>query len=165
MRFIVLMAIPYLAVFFETTFFASFSLSGVVPDLVLIFAVFFAVVNGSKSGAVYGFLCGLFEDLYLGRFIGMNALALGITCYIIGRLRANVFQENVLVGFGSVVLATVINAILMMLLGWLNFTPNRPDIYFFLNLSGQIAYNGILSVPIYIWYYKAAQRGFFTSKG
>jgi len=159
LRYFLLFLIPFLSIFLESTLFARFTLRGVVPDLILIFVVFFAIINGSRTGFGYGFLCGLFEDLYLGRFIGMNALAKGLSAYLIGKLEVNVFKDNLMVGFGGVLLATVFNSILMLLLALITMPDLAIDKFILLDLSGQLVYNGLLSIPFYIWYYRAARNG------
>ncbi|MGE5544206.1 MAG: rod shape-determining protein MreD [Bacillota bacterium] len=159
MRYLVLFLIPFLSIFFESTLFGRFTLRGVGPDLMLIFVVFYAIIYGSRKGFSYGFLCGLFEDLYVGRFIGMNALSKGLTAYLIGKLEVNVFKDNLLVGFGGVVLATVFNSIVMLLIAILSMPHLVLDKSMLLDLSGQLVYNGLLSVPFYIWYYKSARSG------
>lgn len=159
MRILILILLPYLSIFLETTLFSHFSIRGMVPDLVLIFVSFFAIVNGSRSGFAYGFLCGLFEDLYLGRFIGMNALAKAITAYLVGKLEMRVFKDNILVGFAGVIAATVINEAFLLILAalsWPKLVLGPSMVY---NLMGQVAYNSLLSIPFYIFYYKSSSSG------
>ncbi|MGE5396737.1 MAG: rod shape-determining protein MreD [Chitinophagales bacterium] len=160
MRFLLLILIPYLSIFLETTLFSRFTLRGIVPDLVLIFVTFYSIWNGPKAGFAYGFLTGLLEDLYMGRLIGMNALAKGFTAYLVGFLGESVFKENILVGFGGTVAATVLNAIFMFFLALVS----TPDIVInksvMINMIGEIVYNGLLSIPFYVWYYKTANSGF-----
>lgn len=162
MRWVALFLLPYFSIFLETTLFSRYSLQGIVPDLVLIFVTFYAIDNGAMPGMKYGFLCGLFEDLYMGRFIGMNALAKGITAWVVGRFEVDVFKQNILVGFGSVFLGTVVNAILLFLLGMFAFPHFVVDKSIFLNLSGQVVYNSLLSIPFYVWYYRTARSEVFN---
>ena len=58
LRYFVLGFLPFIAIFLESTFFRTYSLFGNVTDLVIIFVVFNAFLNGDNKGAVYGFLCG-----------------------------------------------------------------------------------------------------------
>ncbi|SHG78520.1 rod shape-determining protein MreD [Thermosyntropha lipolytica DSM 11003] len=159
MRYFVLTLLPIMALFLQSTFFSFYSINGVIPDLVLIFAVFFALFNGPVRGAFYGYLCGLLEDLFLGRLIGVNALAKALTAYIIGRLQGTVFKENLMVGVLGVFLATVVNSFLVLILNlaWLN------GAFLSLNIlkmvAWQIVYNIFLAIPVYIWYYKAVHFG------
>lgn len=157
MRILLLIVIPYLSIFLESTLFSRYSLRGTVPDLVLIIVTFYALLNGRKAGFSYGFVCGLFEDLYLGRFIGMNALAKGLTGYVVGKLEVNVFKDNILVGFGGVIFSTVLNSTLMLLLAQIGHPHLVIDRSFLINLSGQVVYNGLLSIPFYVWYYRISK--------
>ena len=69
--------------------------------MVLVLVIFYAIFNGANRGTVYGVMCGLLEDLYMGRFIGINAISKGVTAYVIGRLQGNVFKENLMIGGNS----------------------------------------------------------------
>lgn len=151
--------IPFLSLFLESTLFGRFTLRGVGPDLMLIFVVFYAIINGSRRGFSYGLFCGLLEDLYFGRFIGMNVLSKGLTAFVIGKFEDNVFKDNFLVGFAGVVMATFLNFLLMLVIGLISMPHLVMDGYMLVDLSGQLFYNGLLSIPFYIWYYRSARSG------
>ena len=59
---------------------------------------------GRGLGTIYGLLCGSLEDLYLGRFIGVNALSKAFTAYLVGHFQDRVFKENILVALIAVFL-------------------------------------------------------------
>ena len=103
--------------------------------------------------------CGLLEDLYFGRFIGMNVLSKGLTAFVIGKFEDNVFKDNFLVGFAGVVMATFLNFLLMLVIGLISMPHLVMDGYMLVDLSGQLFYNGLLSIPFYIWYYRSARSG------
>jgi rod shape-determining protein MreD len=147
LRYFVLGFLPFIAIFLESTFFRTYSLFGNVPDLVLIFVVFYAFLNGDNKGAVYGFLCGLLEDLYMGRFIGVNALSKGITGFIIGRLQVRYFNENLLVGLLVVLIGTVLNSLFMLALGLSTFKIFNLDTSIISASIFQSLYNLLLAVP------------------
>ncbi len=165
MRYLVLMLLPFLSIFLQSTFFSTYSIKGSIPDLMLIFVVFFALFNGSKNAAIYGFLCGLLEDLYMGRFIGMNALAKGATAYLIGNLEGSVFKENLLVGIITVIVGTVINGIFMFILSLLTFHVFHFDFNLFTSIWYQSIYNILLAAPIYAWYYHSTKNGILRPYG
>ncbi len=165
MRYFVLALLPFIAIFLQSTFFSTYSINGALPDLVLIFVVFFAFLNGEIKGAGYGFLCGLFEDLYLGRFIGISALSKALTGYIIGRLQVRFFNENLLAGLMVVFIGTVINTFFMFILGWTAFSVFNMDTSIISSVIYQGIYNMLLAVPIYIWYYNSSQRGVLSWTG
>jgi len=165
LRYFVLGLLPFMAIFLQSTFFSAYSINDALPDLLLIFVIFFAFLNGEKKGAIYGFLCGLFEDLYLGRFIGVSAISKAVTGYIIGRLQVRFFNENLLVGLMVVFIGTVINSILMFILGWSTFSVFHLDTSIISSAIYQSIYNILLAVPIYIWYYNSSQRGLLSLTG
>lgn len=158
-RTFILILLPWLAILLQSTIFSKYSIKGTVPDLVLIFVTFFALINGAKKGTLYGFLCGLLEDLVVGRTIGMNALAKGVTAYILGKLQGNVFKENLLVGVLGVLVATGVNFLCMFLLSLLVLPVFHVDNRLALGVLYQIIYNIILTVPLYLWYYNSSIYG------
>lgn len=165
MRYFVLGFLPFIAIFLESTFFRTYSLFGTLPDLVLIFVVFHSFLNGDRKGAVYGFLCGLLEDLYMGRFIGVNALSKAMTGFIIGRLQVRFFNENLLVGLLVVLIGTVLNSAFMLVLGWSTFNVFNLDLSIISAAIFQSLYNLLLAVPIYIFYYNSFQKGLLNITG
>jgi rod shape-determining protein MreD len=164
-RFIVLALLPLIAIFFQSTFFASYSIKGVVPDLVLVFVIFYALLNGAEKGARYGLLCGLLEDLYTGRFIGMNAVSKSVTAFIIGRMQHRVFTENVGVGIIGVIIGSFLNAFIMLIIALIYFAAFKLTINFLIDTLYQVVYNVLLTTPIYLWYYKSSKRGLLKDSG
>lgn len=165
MRYLILTFLPLLALFLQTTFFRYIPLYGTIPDMVLVLVVFNAIFNGANKGTIYGVLCGLLEDLYMGRFIGMNAISKGVTAYVIGRLQGNVFKENVLVGVIGVVGGTLLNSFILFILSWTSFAVFNLDRAIFMNIALQTLYNTLIAVPLYIWYYRSSTRGILKEAG
>ncbi|HWQ76087.1 MAG TPA: rod shape-determining protein MreD [Syntrophomonas sp.] len=165
MRYILLVLLPFLSVFLQTTIFADISIRGVVPDLVLVFVIFYALLNGANKGVVYGLLCGLLEDLYTGRFIGMNAVSKAATAYIIGKFRRRVFTENLGVGIFCVIIGSMINALINLILAFVYFTVFNISLHLLINVCYQILYNVLLATPLYIWYYRSSKRGWLKETG
>jgi len=135
LRFILLALLPLLAIFLQSTLFASYSIKGVVPDMVLVFVIFYALLNGAEKGARYGLICGLLEDLYTGRFIGMNALS------------------------------SLLNACLFFILAFAYFAVFNIDRSLFINIIYQSFYNVVITTPIYLWYYQSSKRGLLKETG
>lgn len=165
MRYVVLFLLPFTAIFFQSTIVNAYSIQNALPDLVLIFVVFYALMNQAGKSAVYGFLCGLLEDLFLGRFIGMNALAKGITGFILGKLQGHVFKENLLVGITAVLLGTIINSLLLFLLSIVVFEVFNINLNLVTTILLQGLYNVLLSAPFYVWYYNSSRDGWLRANG
>lgn len=165
MRYIMLAILPFLAIFLQSTFFNSYTIYGTVPDMVLVFVIFYALLNGGNKGALYGVFCGLLEDIYMGRFIGMNAISKAITAYIIGRIQGKVFEENVAVGIIGVILGSLINAGILFMLAFFYFAIFHIDQTIIINIISQTCYNTLITTPIYIWYYQSSKRGLLKETG
>lgn len=165
MRYLILVLLPVLALFLQTTFFRAYPLHGTIPDLILILVVFQALFNGGYKGTIYGVLCGLLEDLYVGRFIGINAISKGITAYVVGRLQGNVFKENILVGVIAVIVGTLLNSGLLFILSLASFAIFNLDRSLLTSIFYQGIYNTAMSIPMYIWYYHSANRGLLRETG
>ncbi|MGI6434334.1 MAG: rod shape-determining protein MreD [Syntrophomonadaceae bacterium] len=163
MRYLILFFLPVLALFLQSTFFAVYNIKNTLPDLVLIFVIFYALLNDARKAARYGFLCGLLEDLLLGRFIGMNALAKGMTAYIIGILQGNVFKENLLVGVLSVLIGTFLNLLFLFIASLASTVVLNLDQGVFITLIYQALFNMILATPLYVWYYNSSRFGLLQS--
>lgn len=165
MRFIILALWTFLALLLQTTILGSFTIQGVIPDILLVLVIFYALFNGSNKGTFYGVICGLLEDLYIGRLIGINAISKGITAYIIGRMQGNVFKENLWVGIISVVGGTLLNSFIMFVLSIKSIGISNWDWTILLNILYQGTYNSLLAIPLYIWYYRSSNRGWLKKTG
>lgn len=136
-----------------------------MPDILLILVVFFALLNGEKQGPVYGFFCGLLEDLYVGRFIGMNALSKCLTALVVGRLQGNVFKENIMVGISGVILGSLVNSFFVLLLSLVSLRNIHWDLGIMWMIGFQLIYNIVLAGPIYVWYYHSSRYGWLRYRG
>lgn len=158
-RITILTILPIFSLLLETTVFSSYHLWGIMPDLVMIFVVFISILDGRRTGAVYGFLCGLLVDLYLARYIGINALSLALTGYITGLLRRMVYPEHLLAPLMAVATGTLINQ--MTTLGLMYFIGAEVGftVGYGLGILMQMGFNMLLTIPLYIWYYKSYHQG------
>lgn len=106
-----------LGIVLESTLFVHFTIAGVKPDLLLILIIFNSLFQEPVKGGSFGFLLGLFEDILLGNYMGMNALAKGATGFVSGWLMKGAFRENLLVPVISLFLSTLLNGIIIIILG------------------------------------------------
>jgi rod shape-determining protein MreD len=78
----ILLFFPLLVI--QTTVVQLVSINGVVPDLILILLVFYAVKYGQIYGTVLGFIYGFLFDLITGSLIGSAMLSKTIAGFIAG---------------------------------------------------------------------------------
>lgn len=159
MYYLALTLLPLIAIFLESTIFQALAFKGVIPDLLLIFVINYALLHGCKKGSIYGCICGLLEDMYLGRFIGVNFLSKGLTAFVVGKFTTSVFKENMLVGVMGTLMGTILNILFMTFLAAVNFQNFALDFAFAVNVLWHISYNTLIAAPVYIWYYHSHSRG------
>ena len=58
----------------QSTIFQTLSIGSISPNLMIIVVSSFGFMRGKKEGLIVGFFCGLLEDIFFGRLLGMHAL-------------------------------------------------------------------------------------------
>lgn len=58
----------------QGTVFKALSLGSITPNLMVIITSSFGFMRGKKEGMWVGFFCGLLEDIFYGRLLGMHAM-------------------------------------------------------------------------------------------
>jgi len=152
------------AVFLQMTLLNFFPILGVKPDLVLIIVVYNAFLRGSREGAFIGFCGGIFEDLIIGNYIGMNALSLMAAGYLIGFTESKLYKDSsfiaaVLVWAGSFT-AQVINYVLI---SFSNVYIN-PGVAFIHTIIPVATYTALLAPFFYRKFYRSNQEGWLYGK-
>ncbi len=82
--------VALLLLLLQTTVIPFLSLSGFLPDLLLIWVVFIAIRRGQVEAALSGFVVGCLQDLTTIQFFGLAALAKTIAGFAAGYF----FNEN-----------------------------------------------------------------------
>ena len=86
----------YLIVLFivQSIFVPYLSIRGVMPDVLLIFLVYWVSQNGRFWGVVLGFLIGFMQDMSGDSVAGLFALSKSIACFIAASLTRNRYELN-----------------------------------------------------------------------
>ncbi|MDO4540951.1 MAG: rod shape-determining protein MreD [Syntrophomonadaceae bacterium] len=157
-RYVVLTLLSFLVLFLQSTIFSSYGIRGVIPDLVLVLVVNHAMFASGRRSVAYGVFCGLLEDLFSARIIGINAIAKGITAFIVSRLQFRLFQDNMLVGLPVMVVGTAVNLLICFLL--LYFISGNTYVNINILEYGfyQLVYNCIFAIPVYYLFYRANRK-------
>lgn len=118
--FAVLAAVLLVAVVAQVSVVARLPLPGGRPDAVLLLLAIAAVVEGPVTGAVLGFVTGLFGDLASSHVLGETALVFCLVGWLVGVAAQNVGRSVLTVlatVAGAVVLGTAAEAAVAGLLG------------------------------------------------
>lgn len=74
----------------QTTFIPFLSISGFLPDVLVIWLVYFAIRRGQMEAIIAGFIVGLFQDIITTQFFGLAAFSKTICGFAAGYF----FNEN-----------------------------------------------------------------------
>jgi rod shape-determining protein MreD len=122
--------------------------------------VFNALLHGCYHGAKLGFVFGLVEDVFIGKFIGLNALTKMLTGYLVGMGENKVFKENLLIPVFGLFTATFLNNILYVFLAGLAGVERNLAFYVWDVTLPTALYNACLAPLFYGKFYHSATKGY-----
>ena len=79
----------------QSTLFQSLSLASISPNLLIILTSAYDFMKGKKEGMAVGFFCGLLEDIFFGRLLGMHALIYMYIGYANGYFNQIFYGEDI----------------------------------------------------------------------
>ncbi|NLI91986.1 MAG: rod shape-determining protein MreD [Peptococcaceae bacterium] len=145
------------------TLFHYWSWGGIKPDLVMLWVIYIALHHRPVQGIAYGFTLGLIEDLYFGRYLGLNAISLAVVALLIGFLQQRWYRENIPLTMVLVFIVSILGQTLIMLfaatsgLNW--FYSDSFNIIFGISL-----YNALLIPLTYPLIHRSFTGGFLYQK-
>jgi rod shape-determining protein MreD len=132
----------------QSTLLNYIAISGIIPNLVVVFIIITALVRGNVEGGIVGFFAGLAQDMLFGGMLGFYALFgmyLGIAA---GSTNKRLFRENLLV----VVFLTFVYSVIYETLIYIVNTVMSGDIHLWRAMAGVILpealYNCLAAVLI-----------------
>ncbi len=98
MKALTVIGVLFGAMLIDVSFFASFNFFGVVPDMMLITVICFALCGGAFYGGLIGACGGLVIDLFTGMAMGIYGLLFMLMGIVAGNLgRFKFFTDNIFV--------------------------------------------------------------------
>lgn len=141
----------------QTSIFPFFSVFGTVPNIILLLVVSIAVMNGSISAMIVGFICGLLLDMIYGGILGVFALFYMFLGYINGYFYVLFFAEA---SFLPLVLVFINDFIYNILVYLIFFLPQKKWNFFFYlkkNILPELIYTTVISLIMYQIFLKLYQ--------
>lgn len=96
--------IVMLAFILQNTVFATLSLNGVKPNLLLIITVFFGFAASMNNGMLTGFFCGLLCDIFFYSVIGVYSFLFMILGAFSGVMARFFYQDDVIFPYLTIVI-------------------------------------------------------------
>lgn len=133
----------------QTSVFPFFTLFGTVPNIILLLVISIAVINGSISAMIVGFICGLLIDIMYGGPLGVYAFFYMCLGYINGYFHVLFFAETSLL---PLILVFVNDFIYHILTYIIFFLPQKKwNFLFYLKkiILPELIYTTIISLIMY----------------
>jgi len=96
----------------HATWLDAVRVEGVLPDLILLLVVYFAIAFDEERAMYTGVIGGLFQDVASTTSIGHNVLCYVLVAYATGRIANRLVTENPAVKTGLVLCAALIHGLL-----------------------------------------------------
>lgn len=137
----------------QSTVFPFFSVTSVIPNLLLILTVSFGFMQGKTEGLFVGFFCGLLIDLFYGNLFGFYALVYMYIGHLNGFLYKIYYDEDIkvpmlLVAVSDVAYNAVIYSLQFLLRGRLDFTFYMKNI-----MLPEAIYTVVITILFYRIFY------------
>ena len=138
------------AVLLQTAVASNFRILGANPDFALMVVVCVALLKGSETGAIFGFLTGTLVAVALMEPFGLSAFVFVIVGFLTGRYAETADLSHGFAPLVSVFIATLIAGVLLALAQFL--LARQVPLGFFLGrvLVPSLILNTLLAAPIYL---------------
>ncbi len=97
--------IVMLAFILQNTVFATLSLNGVKPNILLIITVFFGFAGSMNNGMITGFFSGLLCDIFFGSYIGVYSFLFMILGGFSGLMAKGFYQDDMIFPYVTIILS------------------------------------------------------------
>lgn len=146
---IVLIIVAIVIYFLQENFFNFFTISGIMPNLFIIFILFIGLFTNRTVGTIYGIAIGLVLDFLVGKCIGVNAFTLGGIGLLAAVFDKNFSKNSRITIMFMVFGMTVLFECIQYFLHYIIFNINIEIINFLKILIIEIIYNIILTIILY----------------
>jgi len=146
---IILVITAFIIYYLQSNFFVWFNISGVMPNLFVILALFIGLFSNQIMGTAYGVGIGILLDLLIGNKIGVNAISLGIIGFLSAIFDKNFSKDSRATIMFMVLGSTAVFEIIRLLLNYVVLSTNVEIINFIIILVIEIIFNLILAIILY----------------
>lgn len=139
-------------IFFQLFFVPLISFRFIVPDLLVIFLVFYSLRYGRVFGSWIGFTVGFLFDLVSGGIIGISMFAKTLVGFTAGSFMDEyngIESRSIIFLLGVILLSSIINSFFFTILS-LNEIFNIVEVIFNQGILGGV-YTTILSIPFVLF--------------
>ncbi|MBR4934864.1 MAG: rod shape-determining protein MreD [Anaerotignum sp.] len=149
MRILVTALIIFVNFILQTTLFPMLAIRGIFPNTALIIVTSYALLRGSKEGAIVGGFTGLMMDIFFSKMIGFYTILYLAFGYLFGRSQKNFYRENYLLPVIFCTVSTVMYQAVLYITGF-TFRGEGNILYFLFSiLVPELVYTAIVTILVY----------------
>ncbi|MGL4345890.1 MAG: rod shape-determining protein MreD [Cellulosilyticaceae bacterium] len=132
----------------SATVFQYLRIGGVAPNFMIMIIVAFALLRGSKEGALIGAFAGALYDIVFGMVFGATIITYSIIGYMCGKLNKNYYRENFIMPFVCTLMSSIFSSLASI---FLFLMRGRTNVMFFLTnrMIPELIYTATLSLVVY----------------
>ena len=148
-RRIVTVLIILIGFLFQCTVFKTLSIGSISPNLMVIITSSFGFMKGKKEGLWVGFFCGLLEDIFYGRLLGMHAVIYMYIGYTNGKFNRLFFPDDIKLPLLLIFLSDLAYGLLYYITLFLMRSRFQIDFYFLHIILPEIVYTLLMTLLLY----------------
>ncbi len=133
----------------QTTLFPLLAIRGIFPNTGLIIVTSYALLRGSKEGAIVGGFTGLLMDIFFSTMIGFYTLLYLAIGLLFGRSQKSFYRENYILPVIFCAVSTVIYQAVLYITGFMFRGEGNIFHFLFSILLPELVYMAIVTILIY----------------
>jgi rod shape-determining protein MreD len=133
----------------QCSVFGGFTLTGIVPNLMIILTSSFGFMRGEKEGLIIGFFCGLLSDIFFGEFLGFYALVLMYIGYCNGKFSRIFYPQDIKLPLALIVTSDFSYGIICYILMFLLRGKFHFSYYFVSVILPEALYTIVVTIFLY----------------
>lgn len=146
---LVLIIIGFLIYFLQSNFFSWFNISGVRPNLFVIYILFIGLFGNKSMGILYGAIFGIIIDLLFEDKIGINMIGLVLVGFIAIIFNRNFSKDSRMTIMFMVLGLTIIFEVFSYFFNYIVYSINLEILSFMRILIIEAIYNILITIIIY----------------
>ncbi len=149
MRVLVTGVLIFLNMVLQSSLFQYIEVLNVKPNTAIIIVVSFAVLRGDIEGAIVGFCCGILQDIFFGRIIGLHALLCMLTGFLCGKPFKDFYRDTYIMPLILVVASVFAYEFLFYFTSFL--FRGRLDLSYYMRtiIIPKAVYTTLLCIPVF----------------
>lgn len=146
---LILILIGFLIYFLQADFFSWFTISGIKPNLFVIYILFIGLFGNRSMGIIYGAVCGIFLDLLYETNVGINLTGLVLIGLLAILFNKNFSKDSRITIMFMVFGTTIIFEVITYFINYVLYSTNVEVISFIKILIVEVVYNILITIIIY----------------